>query len=91
MNNLLDFIEASAAHGRNLQTSTNHTQILSSVKILQRWWRTVLLARIRSSVVLQSHARGWFARREAARKSRRVVVIQVLISIYLLNPSDMKL
>ncbi|XP_057512986.1 uncharacterized protein LOC130795050 isoform X2 [Actinidia eriantha] len=51
---------------------------LCSVSKLQRWWRGVLMhkSRIKSAVIIQSHIRGWIARREANRERHRVTVIQ---------------
>ncbi|KAL6332270.1 hypothetical protein AAG906_001985 [Vitis piasezkii] len=52
--------------------------LLTSVLKLQRWWRGVLLlkSRTKSAIIIQSHIRGWIARREATRERHRVVVIQ---------------
>ncbi|CAI9756596.1 unnamed protein product [Fraxinus pennsylvanica] len=51
---------------------------LQSVLKLQRWWRNVLLLRvkIKSVIVIQSQFRGWIARRIAAIERQRIVVIQ---------------
>lgn len=53
--------------------------LLTSVLKLQRWWRGVLFlnSRTKSAIIIQSHIRGWIARREATRERHRVVVIQV--------------
>lgn len=52
--------------------------LLTSVLKLQRWRRGVLLlnSRTKSAIIIQSHIRGWIARREATRERHRVVVIQ---------------
>ncbi|RVW45903.1 Abnormal spindle-like microcephaly-associated protein-like [Vitis vinifera] len=52
--------------------------LLTSVLKLQRWWRGVLFlnSRTKSAIIIQSHIRGWIARREATRERHRVVVIQ---------------
>ncbi|OWM86356.1 hypothetical protein CDL15_Pgr010698 [Punica granatum] len=60
-------------------TETQELQrVLPHVVKLQRWWRTVLSLRLRttSAVIIQSYARMWLARREAARERQRVIVIQ---------------
>ncbi|XP_057498724.1 LOW QUALITY PROTEIN: uncharacterized protein LOC130783194 [Actinidia eriantha] len=51
---------------------------LCSVSKLQRWWRGVLMhkTRIKSTVIIQSHIRGWIGRREANRERHRVTIIQ---------------
>jgi abnormal spindle-like microcephaly-associated protein len=43
---------------------------LCSVLKLQRWWKGVLLLKLRtkSAVVIQSHIRAWLVRRNAARE-----------------------
>ncbi|KAE9461705.1 hypothetical protein C3L33_06407, partial [Rhododendron williamsianum] len=52
---------------------------LCSVLKLQRWWRGVLLqkSRTKSAVVIQSHVRGWIARREENRKRQCIIIIQM--------------
>ncbi|KAF8409541.1 hypothetical protein HHK36_005619 [Tetracentron sinense] len=52
--------------------------LLHSVLKMQRWWKRVLLlkSRTKSAVVIQSHIRGWIARRKATRERHRIVVIQ---------------
>ncbi|KAL3742143.1 hypothetical protein ACJRO7_017602 [Eucalyptus globulus] len=67
-----------------IQTSSGYSQNskikipLSSILRLQRWWRRVLLQRLRSksAIFIQSYARGWIAKRKAARERDRVVLIQ---------------
>ncbi|KAG5516511.1 hypothetical protein RHGRI_037278 [Rhododendron griersonianum] len=51
---------------------------LCSVLKLQRWWRGVLLQKSRTklAVVIQSHVRGWIARREENRKRQCIIIIQ---------------
>ncbi|XP_058093906.1 uncharacterized protein LOC131239954 isoform X2 [Magnolia sinica] len=52
--------------------------LLCSVVKLQRWWKRVLvlMSRKKSAVIIQSHIRGWIARRKASRARRRIVVVQ---------------
>lgn len=54
--------------------------ILCSVLKLQRWWKGVLLLKLRtkSAVIIQSHIRAWLVRRNAAREKHRIIVIQVI-------------
>ncbi|XP_056159871.1 uncharacterized protein LOC115677950 isoform X1 [Syzygium oleosum] len=67
-----------------LETTSGYSQNskikipLSSIIRLQRWWRSVLLQRLRSksATVIQSYARGWIAKRKAAREWDLVVLIQ---------------
>lgn len=49
----------------------------SALKV-QRWWKGVLLLKLRakSAVIIQSHIRAWFARRNAAREKHLIVFIQ---------------
>ncbi|XP_028767797.1 abnormal spindle-like microcephaly-associated protein homolog isoform X2 [Neltuma alba] len=51
---------------------------LCSVLKLQRWWRGVLLHKLRtkSVVIIQSCTRGWIARRMATVRRHHVIVIQ---------------
>ena len=53
--------------------------VLCSVLRLQRWWRRVLSLRLQteSAIIIQSHVRGWIARRNAAMERHYIVVIQV--------------
>lgn len=46
---------------------------------LQRWWRGVLLLKLRtrSAIIIQTHFRGWIARKRAIRERHRITVIQV--------------
>ncbi|KAL5578866.1 hypothetical protein UlMin_011308 [Ulmus minor] len=50
----------------------------SSVLKLQRWWRGALSLkrRTRSALTIQSHFRGWIARRKATRERHCIVLIQ---------------
>ncbi|KAE7995452.1 hypothetical protein FH972_000241 [Carpinus fangiana] len=50
---------------------------LCSVLKLQRWWKGVLLLKLRtkSAVVIQSHIRAWLVRRNAAREKHRSVLL----------------
>lgn len=52
---------------------------LCSVLKLQRWWKGVLLLKLRtkSVIIIQSCTRGWIARREATVRRRNIVIIQV--------------
>ncbi|CAK9146844.1 unnamed protein product [Ilex paraguariensis] len=54
------------------------TMLLQAVLKLQRWWRGVLVvkSRTKAAVVIQSHVRGWIARRAVVRERHRIVVIQ---------------
>ncbi|GFS29885.1 hypothetical protein Acr_00g0008960 [Actinidia rufa] len=54
---------------------------LCSVSKLQRWWRGLLMhkSRIKSTVIIQSHIRGWMGRREANRERHRVTIIQMAL------------
>ncbi|KAA8520051.1 hypothetical protein F0562_014275 [Nyssa sinensis] len=51
---------------------------LQSVVKLQRWWRGVLSikSRTQSAIIIQSHIRGWIARRGASRERDRILMIQ---------------
>lgn len=53
--------------------------LLWSVLKIQRWWRSFLelKLRIRSAIIIQSHFRGWTARKIATRERHRIRVIQV--------------
>jgi hypothetical protein len=55
----------------------------SALKV-QRWWKGVLLLKLRakSAVIIQSHIRAWFARRNAAREKHLIVFIQVRYSSF---------
>ncbi|TYJ12925.1 hypothetical protein E1A91_A10G014700v1 [Gossypium mustelinum] len=52
--------------------------VITSVLKLQRWWRGVMLLKLRtkSAIIIQSHARGWIAKRETCRQKHCIVVIQ---------------
>ncbi|XP_007026043.2 PREDICTED: abnormal spindle-like microcephaly-associated protein homolog isoform X2 [Theobroma cacao] len=54
------------------------TLVIASVLKLQRWWRDVLLFKLRtkSAIIIQSHVRGWIARQKAYRERKHIVVIQ---------------
>ncbi|XP_030533430.1 abnormal spindle-like microcephaly-associated protein isoform X2 [Rhodamnia argentea] len=75
------------------QTTSDYSQNskikipVSSILRLQRWWRSVLLQRLRSksAIVIQSYARGWIAKRKAARERDRVVLIQSYWKGYLIR------
>ncbi|KAK3188356.1 hypothetical protein Dsin_027917 [Dipteronia sinensis] len=58
-------------HSRVQKSATN-------VVKLQRWWRHVLLLKLRakSAIIIQSHVRGWTARHKVARKKHCIVLIQ---------------
>ncbi|PIA27467.1 hypothetical protein AQUCO_07700024v1, partial [Aquilegia coerulea] len=51
---------------------------LYSVMKLQRWWKRVLLLKLktRSAMTIQSYIRGWMAKQEACREKHRIIVIQ---------------
>ncbi|KAG8482084.1 hypothetical protein CXB51_027074 [Gossypium anomalum] len=52
--------------------------VITSVLKLQRWWRGVMLLKLRtkSAIIIQSHARGWIAKRETYRQKHCIVLIQ---------------
>ncbi|TYI04407.1 hypothetical protein ES332_A10G015400v1 [Gossypium tomentosum] len=52
--------------------------VITSVLKLQRWWRGVMLLKLRtkSAIIIQSHARGWIPKRETCRQKHCIVVIQ---------------
>ncbi|XP_038893578.1 abnormal spindle-like microcephaly-associated protein homolog isoform X2 [Benincasa hispida] len=52
--------------------------VLNSILKLQRWWKGVLLLRLRSrsTIVIQSHIRGWISRRRAATERHQIILIQ---------------
>ncbi|OMO64877.1 IQ motif, EF-hand binding site [Corchorus olitorius] len=54
------------------------TLVMVSVLKLQRWWRGVLLRKLRtkSAIIIQSHLRGWIARQKAQREKHCTVLIQ---------------
>ncbi|XP_021293893.1 abnormal spindle-like microcephaly-associated protein homolog isoform X2 [Herrania umbratica] len=54
------------------------TLVITSILKLQRWWRGVLLFKLRtkSAIIIQSHVRGWIARQKAYRERKHIVVIQ---------------
>ncbi|XP_065856735.1 uncharacterized protein [Euphorbia lathyris] len=68
----------------NFQTSVGCNQsselktLLSSILKLQRWWRSVLLQKLRtkSATTIQSYIRGWIGQRRASNKRHYVVIIQ---------------
>ncbi|CAA2992467.1 abnormal spindle-like microcephaly-associated homolog isoform X2 [Olea europaea subsp. europaea] len=64
---------------------------LRSVLKLQRWWRNVLLLRVKvkSVIVIQSQFRGWIARQIAARERQRIVVIQSYWKGYIARKDSM--
>ncbi|XP_077220571.1 binding / calmodulin binding protein isoform X2 [Tasmannia lanceolata] len=66
--------------------------LLHSVSKLQRWWKRVLLLRSKedSAIIIQSHVRGWIARRKASRERHRVVVIQSYWKGYLARKGSRK-
>lgn len=59
--------------------SSELNMVLSSVLKLQRWWRGLMLLKLRtkSAVTIQSHTRGWIDRQKATREKQCTVVIQV--------------
>lgn len=69
----------------NFQTSVGCVQsceldiMISSILKLQRWWRSVLLFKLRtkSAIVIQSCLRGWIDRQRAAKQRQSIVMIQV--------------
>ncbi|XP_039044052.1 abnormal spindle-like microcephaly-associated protein homolog [Hibiscus syriacus] len=75
---------AATAGGYNFKMSEGFFQslelklLITSLMKLQRWWRGVLLLKLRtkSAIIIQSHARGWTAKQKAHRERRCIVVIQ---------------
>ncbi|XP_075090893.1 uncharacterized protein LOC107824776 isoform X2 [Nicotiana tabacum] len=59
--------------------------LLQAVLKLQRWWRGKLLheQRTKAALVIQSHVRGWTARKSASRNKHQIVVIQAYMKGYL--------
>ncbi|KAK2359008.1 P-loop containing nucleoside triphosphate hydrolase superfamily protein [Trifolium repens] len=55
---------------------------ISAVVKLQRWWKGLLLLklRIRSAIIIQSCTRGWIARRKATVETHRINVMEALKS-----------
>lgn len=53
---------------------------LFSVVKLQRWWKFHLLHKLMTkfAIIIQSHTRGWMARRKAIVHRHHIIVIQVL-------------
>ncbi|XP_024925563.3 uncharacterized protein LOC107420336 isoform X1 [Ziziphus jujuba] len=66
--------------------------VFGSILKLQRWWRGVLLQkeRTKSAVILQTHIRGWIARRKATRERHRITVIQSYWKGYLARKGSRK-
>ncbi|KAG8634372.1 abnormal spindle-like microcephaly-associated protein homolog isoform X2 [Manihot esculenta] len=60
---------------------------ISSILKLQRWWRSVLLFKLRtkSAIVIQSCLRGWIDRQRAAKQRQSIVMIQSHWKGYLLR------
>ncbi|CAM8918445.1 unnamed protein product [Rhodiola kirilowii] len=52
--------------------------VMKSILKLQRWWRGVLLHRLKKdpTIIIQSHIRGWLARRHIVRERSQIVTIQ---------------
>ncbi|CAN1196972.1 Abnormal spindle-like microcephaly-associated protein homolog [Linum perenne] len=52
--------------------------VMSSVLKLQRWWKGILLCRLRmqAAIVIQSHVRVWISKRRTSRKRHHIIVIQ---------------
>ncbi|XP_065879839.1 uncharacterized protein [Euphorbia lathyris] len=81
---LLGASHFSVARHCNFQTSVACNQsfelktMLSSILKLQRWWRGVLLQKLRtkSATIIQSYIRGWIGQRRASNKRHYVVIIQ---------------
>ncbi|XP_047313338.1 abnormal spindle-like microcephaly-associated protein homolog isoform X2 [Impatiens glandulifera] len=69
---------ADVLHSRACFGSIELDTVLRSVLILQRWWRSLLVLKStsRATITIQSHTRGWIARREANRDRHRIVLIQ---------------
>ncbi|KAL5773413.1 hypothetical protein ACOSP7_013002 [Xanthoceras sorbifolium] len=60
---------------------------LSSVLKMQRWWRHILLLKLRakSAIIIQSHVRSWIARQQIFRKKHCIVLIQSYWKGYLVR------
>ncbi|KAL1146893.1 hypothetical protein V6Z11_A10G015900 [Gossypium hirsutum] len=52
--------------------------VITSVLKLQRWWRSVLLLKLRtkSAIIIQSHSRGWIAKQKAYIERHCIVLLQ---------------
>ncbi|GMI93317.1 hypothetical protein like AT4G21820 [Hibiscus trionum] len=52
--------------------------VISSLMKLQRWWKGVLLLKLRtkSAIIIQRRARGWITKQKAHREKHCIVVIQ---------------
>ncbi|CAH9119367.1 unnamed protein product [Cuscuta europaea] len=79
-----------ASRYRRASSSTKLSELtifLQSVTKLQELWRAVLLHRQRqkSAVVIQSHIRGWIAKKRASWKRHMIVVIQSYFKAYLVR------
>ncbi|XP_019242158.1 PREDICTED: unconventional myosin-Va-like [Nicotiana attenuata] len=61
--------------------------LLQAVLKLQRWWRGKLLheQRTKAALVIQSHVRGWTARRSASRNKHQIIVIQIIWKLDLVH------
>uniref|UniRef100_A0A7N0TP12 Calponin-homology (CH) domain-containing protein n=1 Tax=Kalanchoe fedtschenkoi TaxID=63787 RepID=A0A7N0TP12_KALFE len=59
------------------RSSELNMAVVSIIK-LQRWWRDVLLRRLKNdaAILIQSHIRGWLARRRAVQERSQIVLIQ---------------
>ncbi|XP_068644949.1 uncharacterized protein [Aristolochia californica] len=62
-------------------------RLLPFVLKVQRWWRTILLSksRMKYALIIQSHFRGWMARREACKRRHHILVIQSYMKGYLVR------
>ncbi|XP_021644616.2 uncharacterized protein LOC110638375 isoform X2 [Hevea brasiliensis] len=61
--------------------------MISSILKLQRWWRSVLLLKLKtkSAIIIQSCLRGWIGRQKASKERQSVVMIQSHWKGYLLR------
>ncbi|CAM8911984.1 unnamed protein product [Rhodiola kirilowii] len=52
--------------------------VMKSILKLQRWWRDVLLHRLKKdqTIIIQAHIRGWLSRRHIVRERSQIVTIQ---------------
>ena len=80
--NSVSMRDTAVPDSRNQIQSTELKILLHVIIKIQRWWRTMMLkSRTEAAIVIQSHFRGWIARRRAAREKRLIVVIQVRSSL----------
>ncbi|KAL1537350.1 abnormal spindle-like microcephaly-associated protein isoform X1 [Salvia divinorum] len=64
--------------GASCSARSKEDKLLQSALKLQRWWRHILLVRIKKkpAIVVQKYVRRWMARKMAKKEKQQVVVIQ---------------